>query len=757
MAQRPPEHRHVAIDWLADQPELAGTLELVWRQAQAIFPAERLSDWLRAGRDVADRLGSHAALGFMRNSPSVATAAGAESAFALATALQEIAACAGGGAALALLVAAPAAARRLGSTQAFGEWLRVLRLVADRAPESLGLLLQRTERILATIDLRGLEGWALRGIRAAENEPERRLRYFALIDPLAQQALEQETEGLEFADVERELKAYVTALWRRAPPLRVLPGGGVEVPRRISFESGIIRVPTAFRGWAGRGGRELFRAALAHVLAHLQFTPARFPLGGLKPIQVALVSLIEDARVEQRAIAQYPGLRRLWLPFHVADASGAVTAPALMARLARALIDPSYADPHGWIGKARELFFADPSAWQQPGLSRTIGGLLGNDLGQMRAQFNARTYVVEPLYRDDNQGLWDLPASPAPAEVEALQESVRLESREQDTLGGGYGAAGDEPANRASLVPVGRELGIPVARYPEWDFLIGRDRNEWTTLIEYPPAEGQEETIDAVLECYPELVWRIKALIRAAKVSRPVRLTRQSEGDRLDLEAAIAATIDRRAGLAPSAKVYARLERRFRDLSVLVLIDASQSTNDVIGAAGKTVLELERDAATLLGHAMDGMGDPFAVHAFCSETRENVHYYRLKDFDEDWNAVVKRRLAGLAGRFSTRMGAALRHAGRELAQRLSYRKLLLFISDGEPSDIDIADRRYLVEDARRAVLSLRQQGIDVFCVGLDAAGDGYLARIFGRDNVVQIDAVERLPERLPLLYFRLAG
>jgi len=36
-----------------------------------------------------------------------------------------------------------------------------------------------------------------------------------------------------------------------------------------------------------------------------------------------------------------------------------------------------------------------------------LGGLLGNDMGQMRVQFNFKTYVVEPAYRDDNQGLWD--------------------------------------------------------------------------------------------------------------------------------------------------------------------------------------------------------------------------------------------------------------------------------------------------------------------------------------------------------------
>ncbi len=209
--------------------------------------------------------------------------------------------------------------------------------------------------------------------------------------------------------------------------------------------------------------------------------------------------------------------------------------------------------------------------------------------------------------------------------------------------------------------------------------------------------------------------------------------------------------------LTPSPNVYARLERRFRDLSVLLLLDASQSTNDLVKGAGKTVLELERDATALLAQAMDGLNDPFAIHAFCSEARENVHYYRIKDFDAPYGAAAKGRLAGLRGRFSTRMGAALRHAGHELSRQMSYRRLLLMISDGEPSDIDIADRRYLVEDARRAVLGLRHIGIDVFCVGLDAGGDNYLSRIFGRSNVVQVDRVERLPEKLSLLYFRLAG
>ncbi len=41
-------------------------------------------------------------------------------------------------------------------------------------------------------------------------------------------------------------------------------------------------------------------------------------------------------------------------------------------------------------------------------ISREVGMLLGNDLGQMRVQFNAKAaYVVEPIYRGDGLGLWD--------------------------------------------------------------------------------------------------------------------------------------------------------------------------------------------------------------------------------------------------------------------------------------------------------------------------------------------------------------
>ena len=62
--------------------------------------------------------------------------------------------------------------------------------------------------------------------------------------------------------------------------------------------------------------------------------------------------------------------------------------------------------------------------------------LLGNDLGQMRVQFNAKTYVVEPVYRDDGLGLWDFGenAPPSGEVVELPIEAVKRRAARDPTI-----------------------------------------------------------------------------------------------------------------------------------------------------------------------------------------------------------------------------------------------------------------------------------------------------------------------------------
>jgi nitric oxide reductase activation protein len=217
---------------------------------------------------------------------------------------------------------------------------------------------------------------------------------------------------------------------------------------------------------------------------------------------------------------------------------------------------------------------------------------------------------------------------------------------------------------------------------------------------------------------------------------------------------AIRSLIDFKSGAAPDPRINMSHRTDGRDIAVLLLLDLSQSLNEPAAGSEQTVLDLSREAVTLLAWAIQQLGDPFAIAGFHSNTRHDVRYQHIKGFDEGFDDEVKGRLAGIEAGYSTRMGAALRHAGHYLGARQADKKLLLILTDGQPSDIDTPDERTLIEDAREAVRELGQDGIYTHCISLDPKADAYVGGIFGGRHTV-IENVQRLPERLPQLFMSL--
>ena len=76
----------------------------------------------------------------------------------------------------------------------------------------------------------------------------------------------------------------------------------------------------------------------------------------LNPMQMAVIGVIEDARVEALSIRRFPGLKQLWSKLHTATPELNKTAGDYLNRLARALLDDSYDDPDPWIAEGRMLF-----------------------------------------------------------------------------------------------------------------------------------------------------------------------------------------------------------------------------------------------------------------------------------------------------------------------------------------------------------------------------------------------------------------
>ncbi|HSH84283.1 MAG TPA: nitric oxide reductase activation protein NorD, partial [Guyparkeria sp.] len=224
----------------------------------------------------------------------------------------------------------------------------------------------------------------------------------------------------------------------------------------------------------------------------------------------------------------------------------------------------------------------------------------------------------------------------------------------------------------------------------------------------------------------------------------------------LDLDLVIRSMIDLRSGAEADPRIYFGHRYAERDISVSLLLDLSASVAERPAGSSQTILELSREAVALLAQAVETAGDPLAIAGFDSNTRHEVRYRHIKGFDETWGRGVKARLAGMEAGLSTRMGAALRHAGHFLSHRRSERKLLLVLTDGEPHDVDVRDPTYLRTDARQAVMELDAQGVFTWCINLDPKADEYVADIFGHRYTI-IDHIQRLPEELPRLFVQLTS
>ena len=112
------------------------------------------------------------------------------------------------------------------------------------------------------------------------------------------------------------------------------------------------------------------------------------------------------------------------------------------------------------------------------------------------------------------------------------------------------------------------------------------------------------------------------------------------------------------------------------------------------------------------------------------------------------NHHVKKIEYGIRPKAYTRMGVAIRHLGRKLQYTNAKTKLLVTLSDGRPEDYGGYKGTYGIEDTRKALLELKQSGINPFYVTIDNEAQEYLPRMYGKINYTVIDDVKNYPTKL---------
>jgi nitric oxide reductase NorD protein len=748
-------------------------LQSSWYEAARVFSAPGLENYVQGARSLKSLgRGSELVITFIESAPSIAKEIGEDSVVDLLDTVMALASKTSGAVLQSIIASAPTAAKRLGDATLFGAYLQLVNTLLNQVPRGLRPMMENLETLLAQLTLGGLRRWATWGAHAHKTNFEEQISYFSLKSKESLAMLQKERKGTLFIDVQRRINMYLRALWARDFFMRPTSGDFESREGYKPFiEDYFLHLPDAFDDYEGVLGLEMYRATAAHCAAHLVYTTVPISAETLNPLQMAVISVIEDARVEALSIKAFPGLKKVWAKLHTVQADQANSAGDYLNRLARALLDSDFEDKDPWIAQGRTLFAQADERMTDNTISWEIGVALAHGLLEKRLGFNPRTDILSAPYRDDNRYFWEFEEFDFNKSQSAGFETVKQVRRHVSVTEFANEidceTAGDDAQEiwimSEEFFPYedngvsyneseGKEPMSEPFHYAEWDYQIQLERPAWATVMEKRSKAGDLQVIDQITADNKQIASRLKFLLDAMQPQGVQRIRKLEDGDEIDINAAISSMIDLRMGIQPDPRIMMRSVRKVRDISVMVLLDLSESTNEKVLGQDQSVLDLTRQATVLLSDAINKIGDPFAIHGFCSDGRHDVEYYRFKDFEQPYNELPKARLAGMTGQLSTRMGAAIRHATHYLNNQRTSKKLLMVITDGEPADIDVRDPQYLRYDAKKSVEDAARNGISTFCMTLDPRADQYVSRIFGAKNYMIVDQIARLPEKLPLLY-----
>jgi len=224
---------------------------------------------------------------------------------------------------------------------------------------------------------------------------------------------------------------------------------------------------------------------------------------------------------------------------------------------------------------------------------------------------------------------------------------------------------------------------------------------------------------------------------------------RQTQGEEFDIDAITDLFVDVHSGHTPSEKIYLSKRKKEKDLSILLLLDISLSSDGY--AAGNRVIDVEKQVSILFGEILDEFNIDFSIDCFYSKTRNHSTYLTIKGFDDDWNKA-KFKVGAVEPSGYTRIGAALRHSGAMLDKRDTKNKWVILISDGKPNDYDKYEGKYGVNDVKQALRELNERQINSYALAIEAQAKYYLPQMFGQNHYQILTTPVELLQSLVKLY-----
>jgi nitric oxide reductase NorD protein len=207
-----------------------------------------------------------------------------------------------------------------------------------------------------------------------------------------------------------------------------------------------------------------------------------------------------------------------------------------------------------------------------------------------------------------------------------------------------------------------------------------------------------------------------------------------------------------RSGHTPTEAIYLNQKKDIHDVSALILLDLSYSTDAWVKDA--RVLDSIMETVYCVGEVIEDYIEGFAVAGFSSNTRRSCRFEILKDFHEPWDKA-KQHFGALQPDGYTRIGPALRHAQELLINEKANRKIVILVTDGRPCDYDRYEGTYGVRDVRKAIETGKLHGLTTHAFAIEKQATETFPMMFSRHHFDVVNSPNQLSQYMSKLFSKL--
>lgn len=288
----------------------------------------------------------------------------------------------------------------------------------------------------------------------------------------------------------------------------------------------------------------------------------------------------------------------------------------------------------------------------------------------------------------------------------------------------------------------------PHITYDEWDFSKREYKPNFCKV--YPKTQQETDSIyyKNTLQKNASTLTGLRKMLTSVN-NKYQQQRRQTQGEDFDLDALTDLYVDIHSKHTPSENIYLSKRKKEKDLSILILLDISLSSDGY--AAGNKVIDVEKQVSIIFGEILNEFNVDFSINSFYSKTRNYATYLTLKGFDDSWDQA-KHKIGAVEPSGYTRIGAALRHSGALLDKRDTKNKWVILISDGKPNDYDKYEGKYGINDVKQALRELNQRNINSYALAIEAQAKYYLPQMFGQNHYQILTTPVELLQSLVKLY-----